>query len=428
MSGRAGLHTLRRLSGDARLLFATRFVRLFAYGGLSVVLVFHLANVGLTETRIGVLLTVTLIGDTLMTLCLATQADRIGRRRTLIIGAALMTGAGIVFALTGDWWLLAAAGTIGVISPSGHEVGPFLSIEQAALSHVVDNRNRTYVFAWYALAGSMATAFGALAAGTLARVWPQAASPTVDAYRAVVMIYAILGLALGILFLRLSPAAEAAKPQEKRAFKATLAGLSGLNRSRAVVMKLSGLFALDSFGGGFVIQSFAAYWFHLRFGVSVASLGVIFFWANVFAGFSALAASRLAARFGLIRTMVFTHLPSNVLLILVPLMPTLPLAITALLLRFSISQMDVPARQSYIMAVVAPEERSAAAGITGVARTIGAALSPLFVGFMFARPSLIDLPFYIAGSLKIVYDLLLYRQFVAVEPPGETSRRPRTIP
>jgi MFS family permease len=184
-------------------------------------------------------------------------------------------------------------------------------------------------------------------------------------------------------------------------------------------MKLSALFALDSFGGGFVVQSFAAYWFYLRYGVNPGTLGAIFFWANILAGLSALLAARLAARFGLIRTMVATHLPSNVLLILVPLMPTLTLAVIVLLVRFSISQMDVPARQSYIMAVVTPEERSAAAGITGVARTIGAAISPVLVGFLFARPSLINLPFFIAGTLKIAYDLLLYLEFSAVQPPEE---------
>src|SRR5207237_4252486 len=189
-------------------------------------------------------------------------------------------------------------------------------------------------------------------------------------------------------FSRLSRAAEAATLGEKRAFQATFAGLSGLDRSRGVVMKLSALFALDSFGGGFVIQSFAAYWFYLRFGVDPGTLGAIVFWANVFAGISALIASRLASRFGLVTTMVATHLPSNLLLILVPLMPTLSLAVLVLLLRCSISQMDVPTRQSYIMAVVSPEERSAAAGITGVARTTGAAISPLIVGDMFDRPAL----------------------------------------
>src|SRR5213075_1336944 len=176
------------------------------------------------------------------------------------------------------------------------------------------------------------------------------------------------------------------------------------------------LFALDSFGGGFVVQSFAAYWFYLRFGVNPATLGAIFFGANLFAGISALLASRLASRFGLVKTMVFTHIPSNVLLILIPLMPTLPLAITVLLLRFSISQMDVPTRQSYTMAIVRPHERSAAAGITGVARTTGAALAPIFAGLLFARPALINLPFFIAGTLKIAYDLLLYRAFVRLHP------------
>jgi predicted MFS family arabinose efflux permease len=231
----------------------------------------------------------------------------------------------------------------------------------------------------------------------------------------VVFLYAALGILLAFLFMRLSPAAEVSSPGEGPSFL-------GLGRSRDVVLKLSGLFALDSFAGGFVVQSFAAYWFYLRFGVNPATLGAIFFGANVLAGFSALLASRLASRFGLVRTMVFTHLPSNVLLILVPLMPTLPLAIFVLLVRFSISQMDVPTRQSYTMAVVRPEERSAAAGVTGVARTTGAAIAPVFAGLLFARPSLIGVPFFIAGTLKIVYDLLLYRGFVALPPPEERAR------
>ena len=168
-----------------------------------------------------------------------------------------------------------------------------------------------------------------------------------------------------------------------------------------------------------MIQSFAAYWFYLRFGVSPRTLGAIFFWANMFAGISALLASQLASRIGLVRTMVVTHLPSNILLILVPFMPTLGLAIVVLLARFSISQMDVPTRQSYTMAVVRPEERSAAAGITGIARTTGAAISPLFAGLLFARPSFINVPFFFAGGLKIIYDLLLYRAFVAIRPPEE---------
>ena len=361
------------------------------------------------------------MGGTIVSLYLTTRADRIGRRRMLIVGAALMAGAGLAFASTGNFWLLILAGIVGVISPSGNEVGPFLSIEQAALSHIVTDRTRTEVFAWYTFAGSLATALGALTGGTLTHVLQRAAMKPVTSDRMVVILYATLGLTLAFLFTRLSPAAEATTLGEKTAFRTTPAGLSGIGRSLDVVFRLSSLFALDAFGGGFVVESFAAYWFYLRFGVDPATLGVIFFSANIFAGISALLASRLAARFGLVRTMVATHLPSNILLILVPLMPTLSLAVLALLMRFSISQMDVPTRQSYIMAVVSPGERSAAAGITGVARTIGAAVSPLFVGFLFARPSLIDLPFFIAGALKIIYDLLLYKAFSGLQPPEEAS-------
>jgi len=412
---------LQHLTPDGWLLFATRFIRLFAYGSLSVVLVFYLVGIGLSEPQTGILLTLILVGDTIVSLSITTRADRIGRRRMLIAGAILMVAAGLVFASTSNLWLLALAGTIGVISPSGNEVGPFLSIEQAALSHVVTDRSRTEVFAWYTLAGSVATALGALAAGSVTRLLQGTVMP-VSSYRAVVVLYAALGCALALLFSRLSGVAEATTLGEKKASQVTFASLSGLGPSRDVVLRLSALFALDSFGGGFVIQSFAAYWFYLRFGIDPGTLGVIFFWANIFAGISALLASRLAGRFGLIRTMVGTHLPSNILLILVPLMPTLPWAVAVLLVRFSISQMDVPTRQSYIMAVVSPQERSAAAGITGVARTMGAAVSPLFVGFFFARPALISLPFFIAGTLKILYDLLLYRAFVKVQPPEEAQR------
>jgi MFS family permease len=408
---------LRTLTRDGWLLFLTRFVRLFAYGSLSVVLVFYLISLGLSESQTGLLLTLTLVGDTVVSLYLTTRADRIGRRRMLIVGAILMAAAGLAFACTSNFLLLILAGTIGVISPSGNEVGPFLSIEQAALSHVVPGRIRTEVFAWYTLAGSLATAIGALCGGALTHALQKTVMRPVASYRAVVILYAALGAMLAFVFTRLSSAAEVTAPGEEIAFPSFL----GIGRSRHVVVKLASLFALDSFAGGFVVQSFAAYWFYLRFGVDPGTLGIIFFWANIFAGISALLASRLASRFGLINTMVATHLPSNILLILVPLMPNLSSAVLVLLVRFSISQMDVPTRQSYTMAVVSAEERSAAAGITGVARTTGAAISPLFVGFMFARPSLINAPFFIAGTLKIVYDLLLYRAFVAVRPPEERS-------
>jgi MFS family permease len=319
----------------------------------------------------------------------------------LIVGAFLMAGAGAAFAFTRNFLFLVVAGTIGVISPSGNEVGPFLPIEQAALSQVVAARSRTRVFARYTLTGALATASGSLVGGLVTLVATE---------RAVVLMYAAMGLVLAWVFRWLSPAVETNTPSST---------MLGVGASRAIVFKLSALFALDAFGGGFVIQSLAAYWFYLRFGVNPSTLGGIFFGANVLAGISALLASRIAARFGLVRTMVFTHLPSNILLMLVPLMPTLPFATLVLLARFSISQMDVPTRQSYTMAIVRPEERSAAAGITGVARTTGAAIAPVLAGLLFARPALINVPFFIAGGLKIVYDLMLYRAFVRVAPSEE---------
>jgi MFS family permease len=306
-----------------------------------------------------------------------------------------------------------------VISPSGNEVGPFLSIEQAALAHVVPDRSRTEVFAWHTLAGSVATATGALFAGAITGALQKTALAPVAAYRVVVVLYAVLGVLLAGLFLRLSSATEVHSSRDATALPTTLKSFFGIGQSHGVVVKLSSLFALDSFAGGFVVQSFAAYWFYLRFGVQPETLGIIFFWANTLAGISALLAARLAGKWGLVNTMVLTHLPSNILLILVPLMPNLSLAVLVLLLRFSISQMDVPTRQSYVMAVVRKDERSAAAGITGVARTTGAAISPLFVGFMFARTSWINVPFFLAGTLKILYDLLLYKEFVKIQPAEE---------
>lgn len=396
------------LGPDGRLLFATRVARMFAYGFLSVVLVLYLAGLGLSEGRIGLLLTLTLGGDALMSLGITLHADRMGRKRMLLLGALLMVAAGLPFAFSGDFTVLVLAATVGVISPSGHEVGPFLAIEQAALSQVLPEDRRTAVFAWYNLAGSFATALGALAGGWSAQGLQAAGFSPVASYRALVIVYTAVGGVLAFLFARMSKAVEAPPA-------AAAKGSLGLHASKGVVLRLSALFSLDAFAGGFVIQSFVAYWFHLKFGVAPGLLGSIFFGANLLAGLSALYAVRLARQIGLIRTMVYTHIPSNLLLILVPLMPSLPLAIGVLLLRFSISQMDVPARQAYTMQVVAPDERSAAAGLTGVARTTGAALSPMLAGHLLAIPALAGAPFFIAGGLKILYDLLLYRSFQASE-------------
>ena len=411
--------SVRTLRRDACVLFLSRFTRLFAYGSLSVILVFYLVSLGLTEGQVGILLTLTLAGDLVISLLLTTRADSVGRRKILMIGAALMTAAGVAFASTKNLFLLLVAATVGVISPSGNEVGPFLSIEQAALSQVVSPRVRTEVFAWYTFAGSLATAFGAFCGGTAAEVLQRASVSKTESYRAVVLLYAVLGLVLASLFARLSSAAEIDATERNKDSRFVLRYFLGIGKSLTIILKLSSLFALDSFAGGFVIQSFAAYWFYLRFNVNPARLGLIFFWANILAGASSLVASKLASRFGLVRTMVFTHLPSNVLLILVPLMPNLPLAVLLLLARFSISQMDVPTRQSYTMAVVRPEERSAAGGVAGAARTAGASISPVFAGFLFSNPLFINVPFFLAGALKILYDLVLYKQFIGLRPPEE---------
>lgn len=408
--------SLRGLDRDGRLLFGMRTLRMFGYGFLAVVLVLYLAAAGLDPLAVGLVLTLTLVGDTIISLWLTTNADRFGRRRVLVAGAVLMIVAGIVFALTSWVPLLILAGAIGVVSPTGNEVGPFLAVEQAALTQTVADARRTATFAWYNLVGYVATASGALGAGLVSQALIDGGLAPLDAYRAIVIGYAVIGVAMVAGFWRLGRAIEAPPATVstdgiRRRF--------GLGRSKGVVLKLSVLFSIDAFGGGFIPQSLMAYWFHIQFGADPAQLGAIFFAANLLAAVSSLSAARIAARFGLINTMVFTHIPSNVLLILVPLMPTLPLAVAVLLVRFSLSQMDVPTRQSYVMAVVDPDERSAAAGVTGVARTTGAAVSPSFSSVLMANAGYAALPFYLAGGFKIAYDLLMYREFRNVRPPEE---------
>ena len=406
---------MKNISRDIVLLFSTRIIRLFCYGFLSVILALYLSEAGLAESQIGLLFTFTLLGDAVISLMLTTSADRAGRKRILLLGAILMMAAGIVFILTRNVVLLVAAAIVGVISPSGNEIGPFLSVEQASLTQLVPDRERTRIFAWYNLAGSFATATGALAGGWLAQLLQNNGWTALESYRVVLIGYAAGGFLLVLLFLNLSNAIEV--KMEPDATRRIL----GLHRSRNVVFKLSSLFALDAFAGGLLVQSLMAFWLHIRFGVEAGILGSIFFGANILAGFSALLAVRIAKRFGLINTMVFTHIPSNILLMLVPLMPTLPLAIANLLLRFSISQMDVPTRQSYTMAVVAPDERSAASGVTAIARSLGASVSPALTGWLISIPVLFSAPFFLSGGLKIIYDLLLYREFRSVKPPEEKS-------
>jgi len=401
---------------DVGLLFTTRSLRLFSYGFLAVVLVLYLTAVGFSGAEIGLLLTLTLLGDAAISLWLTTHADRLGRRRVLVVGALLVLAAGLVFVATPIYALLVVAATVGVMSPSGNEVGPFLAVEQASLAQLVPARRRTGMFAWYQLSGSLATAAGTLAGGLVVQLALRAGASEVDAYRLVLLGYAIAGGLLALLFRRASPAIEAPAPEVR---DEPIRTRLGLHRSAGIVARLSALFALDAFAGGFVATSFIAYWFSQRFGLDPALLGLLLAVANLLAGLSALAAAPLAARFGLVRTMVFTHLPSNVLLILVPFMPTLGLATAVLLARFAISQMDVPTRQAYTMAVVAPDERSAAAGVTGIARSLGVAASPLLAAPLYLSAALAWAPFVIAGGLKIVYDIALYRSFIELRPSDD---------
>ena len=401
----------QRLGKDGRLLFLTRGVRLFAYGFLSIVLVLYLVQIGLSDVQVGLLLALTLVGDTVISLLITTRADHVGRKRMLMVGGVLMLFAGVIFALTDNFAIILVAAIIGVISPSGNEVGPFLSIEQASLSHIVPADERTKVFAWYNLLGSFAMASGTLVGGWMAQALQNGGTSALDSYRSIIIGYAIFGAVLVILFLGLSSRVEvrAAQPDGiKRRF--------GLHRSKRTVLKLSALFSMDAFGGGFIVQSILAYWFFLHYGTDPGTLGTMFFLANILAGISALSAVWIARRIGLIRTMVYTHLPSNVLLILIPLMPNFTLAVVLLLIRFSISQMDVPTRQAYVIAVVSEDERSAAAGITGVARTIGSSFALLFTGFLLSDSTLLSAPFFIAGGVKIVYDILIYMSFKSAEP------------
>jgi MFS family permease len=324
--------------------------------------------------------------------------------------ALLMTLGGLLFALGRDPWLLVLAAFTGTISATSSEVGVFNTVDQAILPQAVAPERRTWGFAVYGLVGNLSQAAGALFAGTVT-LFAGLGLHGADAYRPLFLLYAAIGLANFAVFATLSPRVELAHVEGERRF-------IGIHRSRGVVARLSALFGLDAFAGGFVVLALVAYWFNLRWGLSPEVLGVVFFWVGVVSALSFLAAGWLAARIGLLNTMVFTHLPSNVLLMLVPLMPAAPLAVLVFLARMSISQMDVPTRQSYSMAIVDPAERTATAGITNVARSVATAISPPIAGYAFSIAAL-GVPFFLAGGLKIVYDVLIWRTFRSVRPPEE---------
>ncbi len=397
------------LTPDTRILFVTRAVRTFAYGLLAVILALFLAARGFSDTEIGIVFTLTLVGDALLSLGVGAVADRFGRRRVLVASCVAVVVAGLVFAATDSAIVLTIAAVIGTISPSGAEVGPFLSIEQAAITQEVSDAQRTRVFGFYQLTGSLSNAFGALAGGWIARAVIRHGHRELDAFRVVLLLYAGLGLVMAVLFLRLSPGVE---PRHHHR-----TGV-GLHRSRRAVTTLAALFAVDSFGSGLAVQTLLAYWLHRRFDADVGTLGTIFFATNTVAGFSALLSAPIAKRFGLVNTMVWTHIPGNILLIAFPFMPTLGLSVAALLGRFLVAQMDVPARTSYMMAIVDDDERSAASTLANQAKLVGASLGPAAAGLMGMSAA----PFVVAGALKIAYDLSLYRLFRRVRPPEERER------
>lgn len=399
------------LSRDGRLILTARAIRTFAYGYLSVLLGVYLETLGLAPWQVGAVLTATLAGSAALTVVFSLVADRYGRRVMLVISAGLMAAAGAAFAATTRYPFLIAAALTGTIGATSGEVGPFLSLEQAVLPQTADPRHRTTLFGVYNTVGALAGAAGALFAAlpTLLERWAGLAAA--DALRVMFILYAGLGGIVLLLFSGLSPLIELAA-EERAVARPGLAG------SRALVLRLAALFGLDSLAGGFVVQSLIAYWFHLRWGAGPDLLGPIFLGVGVLQAASFMTAAKLAGRIGLINTMVFTHLPSNVLLMLVPAAPSLGWAVALLLARHALSQMDVPVRQSYTMAVVAPAERTAAAAATNVVRNVAQAITPVLSGLAMQTVAL-GLPFVLGGGLKIVYDLALFAMFRHVRPPEE---------
>jgi MFS family permease len=395
---------IESLSPEGRLLFAARALRSFAFGWLSVVLALFLARRGLSSAQIGFVFTATMVEDALLTMLLSSFAARVGPARIMAWTAPLLTVGGVLLVIAEDPRVLILGAVLGTLSPNGQEAGPFSPMEQAILPDTVPLSARNRAFAWYNVFAFLPAALGSLAAG----IWLGAARlmglDDLAAYHRMFWAYSAAGVLLALLYSRLWRSRRGLAPGAEGIAR------GGLHRSRRVVLELSALQGLDALAGGFIIQSLLAYWFHLRFGVGAESLGPLFFGTSLLSALSFLAASRVADRVGLLNTMVFTHLPSNVLLLAVPFMPTFPLAAAVLLARHVLSQMDVPARQAYTVALVAPEERPAAAGFTSSVRALAQSVAPALSGSAMVTAAT-GLPFFLAGGLKIVYDLGLYARF-----------------
>jgi MFS family permease len=396
---------------DAGVLLTARGVRAFADGFVSVLLPAYLLALGFSAFQIGAVATATLVGSAALTLLVGLIAHRIRSRQLLTSAAVLMVATGAAFVLVHEYWPLLLVAFVGTLNPSSGDVSVFLPLEQSTLTRTVSAKQRTALFARYSLVGSLLGAAGALSAGVPELVASHAGITFVQSLQGMFVLYGVLGFTALILYRKLSPALEEEHQPS-----------SPLRESRRTVYTLAALFSIDSLGSGFAVQSLLALWLFERFNLAVTEAGTIFFWTGVFSAASYLVAARLANRIGLVNTMVFTHLPSNVLLILVPFMPNLPLAIALLLARYALSQMDVPPRNSYVMAVVAPAERPAAASITAVPRTVAAAISPLASGYLLGL-STFGWPLVISGTIKGIYDLLLLGMFAKVPPPEEDQAR-----
>jgi len=387
------------LSRDGRRLLAARLTRSFGYGFLAVALGSYLGELGYGGLEVGLVLTVALASAAISSIVVGVRGDAWGRRRVLMAYAGLMAAAGAILLAGSSLPFILAAVAVGTVSPTGGDIGPFVSLEQAMLPQAAAPSRRTDAFAVYNLAATLAAALGALFSGLPAFAAPLLGLPRIP-FGFLFASYAGLGLLTLAIYASLSPSLEARNP----------VGASALSpASRGTVSRLAVLFATDSFGGGFVVQSFVAFWFAIVYGLDPVALAGVFFAANLLASLSFLAAARLASRFGLLNVMVFTHLPSSVLLMLVPLMPTLPLALAVYMGRMSLSQMDVPTRQAYTMTVVPPEDRTAAASVTTIARNLGQSISPGLGGVAFS--AWVAAPFLLGGGIKIVYDLALLVTF-----------------
>ncbi|MBV8454607.1 MAG: MFS transporter [Deltaproteobacteria bacterium] len=398
-------------TADSRRLIATRALRGFADGLVSILLPSYLTALGLSITQIGIILFGTLLGSALVTLCAGLAANRVGYRRLLLGACVMMLMTGLLFSYVRTFWLLLVAAFIGTLNPSAGDVSLFLPLEQASLAGTVTATDLTRIFAIYNVAGALAGAFGALFSGLPTMAAMRLKVSTIAAQRCVFIIYSVIALIAAVMYSSLSLRIEG-EPSPIRT--------GPLTKSRGIVIHLAALFSLDAFSGGLIVQSLLALWLFHRFRMSAEAVGMFFFVSNLLGSASQFVSSALAARIGRIRTMVYTHLPSNGFLFLAALMPNEALTIVFLLLRSSLSQMDVPARQSYVMAMVPPEERAAAASVTNVPRSLASALGPIPAGLMLDR-STFGWPLICAAALKAAYDLLLLLQFGSVSPVDELT-------